>query len=328
MNRGPFSASVSYFGKLAARGDFVKSTGNLPLVSSIDQWVSGGMELLAQDPRWKMVYDGLSPLDFIFLGSRRHLAIAGHIQASQDASQRRFPFLTVATIEVEQPLRFLARSPMVMSTVWSKLNSMARSVMAASDPAELLHSIASNSVVVETDSALYEGSFTDFIEFQTIATLEAMLDNSGRDISLRRIFLALGLLLQPVMASGASRLGKGLRLPLPADATYRPIVASIWMELISRFLAHADFELVLFFSHAESDPAMVLGFDGASAQTLHSMMDPMADEQYNIDIFDPEWADAQLRSDYGIAKLASYMAQPHLNLKLCIDTFREAFVGG
>jgi type VI secretion system protein ImpM len=73
---------------------------------------------------------------------------------------------------------------------------------------------------------------------------------------------------------------------------------------------------------------MVIGFDGASAQALHGMMDTVADEQYNIDICDPEWVEAQLGADYGIAKLASYMAQPHLSLKLCIDTFREAFVGG
>ena len=58
------------------------------------------------------------------------------------------------------------------------------------------------------------------------------------------------------------------------------------------------------------------------------MMDPVADEEYNINIYDPEWVEAQLGADYGVAKLASYLAQPHLNLKLGIDTFREAFVGG
>lgn len=328
MSRVALTASVSYFGKLPSRGDFVKSTGNLPLVSSLDQWLSGGMELLAQDPRWKIVYDGLSPLDFVFLGSRRHLAIAGHMQVSQDASERRFPFLTATTIEVEQPLKFLARSPLVMSTVWTKLNGMSSSVLTAPEPAELLQNIASASVSLDTTIAAHDVSFTEFIQLQTIGTLEAILQQPGRDIYLRRIFLALGLLLQPVMASGTSRLGKGLRLPLPTDVMYRPIVASVWMELISRFLAHADFELVLFFSHEEADPVMVIGFDGASAQALHSMMDPVADEQYNIDICDPEWVEAQLGADYGIAKLASYMAQPHLSLKLCIDTFREAFVGG
>jgi type VI secretion system protein ImpM len=328
MSFAPYSAAISYFGKLATRGDFVKSSGNLALVSSLDHWVSGAMQLLAQDPRWKIVYDQLPPLDFVFLGSRRHLAIAGHLQASQDASHRRFPFLTVAPIEVEQPLKFLARSPLAMSDLWAKLHGRSSDIMSAPDPAELLQNITADSISIEPHASIYDGLFSDFIEQHTIGSVESLLRHPGYDISLRRIFLALGLLLQPVMASGTSRLEKGLRLPLPIDAKYRPLVAVLWMDLISGFLAHADFELVLFFNHVAPKPALVLGFDGASAQTLHSMMDPIADQQHNISIDDPEWVEAQLGGDYGIAKLASYLAQPHLNLKLSIATFREAFVGG
>ena len=46
--------------------------------------------------------------------------------------------------------------------------------------------------------------------------------------------LALGLLLQPVMASGSSHLEKGLTLPLPDDPFYRNLVATFWLDLVTR----------------------------------------------------------------------------------------------
>ena len=82
------------------------------------------------------------------------------------------------------------------------------------------------------------------------------------------------MLLQPVLASSSSRLEKSLVLPLPTDPMYRNLVAAFWMHLITPFLARADFELALFVTRIEQRPALVLGFSGASAQTLQAIMDP------------------------------------------------------
>jgi len=66
---------------------------------------------------------------------------------------------------------------------------------------------------------------------------------------------------------------------------------------------------------------------GASAKTLHSVMDPQAYAAHNIDIDDPEWIDDHAQNEHGISKLVSYLEQPQLSLRIAIDTFREAFVG-
>ena len=182
---------------------------------------------------------------------------------------------------------------------------------------------------METDNGTqaYDASFSDFIDFQTVSGLEQMLRAEGHNIRLRRTLLALGTLLQPVMSNGSSRLEKGLTLPLPADPLYRSLVASFWLELVSRFLQRADFELSLFLGEINGAERLVIGFNGASSRTLHSVMSPLAYAEQNINIDDPEWVDQHVSGEYGLAKFVSYLDQPQLSLRVAVDTFREVFIG-
>ncbi len=129
------------------------------------------------------------------------------------------------------------------------------------------------------------------------------------------------------MSSGSSRLEKGLTLPLPADPLYRSLVASFWLELVSRFLQRADFELSLFLGRINGAERLVIGFNGASSRTLHSIISPLAYAEQNINIDDPEWVDQHVSTEYGMGKFVSYLDQPQLSLRVAVDTFREVFIG-
>ena len=61
---------LAYFGKLPSRGDFVKSPNQTQLLDTLDRWLSQAMEMLAEDPGWKTVYDAWQPVQFAF---RNHL---------------------------------------------------------------------------------------------------------------------------------------------------------------------------------------------------------------------------------------------------------------
>ena len=284
---------LSYFGKLPSRGDFVKSDNNVQLLDTLDRWLAQGMELLAEAPDWKTTYDTWKPVQFAFLGSQSRLAIAGTLMASSDLSSRRFPFLTAAAMEVDRPISFIARSPIALARLWTRAGQQMISLGQASDATEGLRLLAEGQHSVETDNGTqaYDASFSDFIDFQTVSGLEQMLRAEGHNIRLRRTLLALGTLLQPVMSNGSSRLEKGLTLPLPADPLYRSLVASFWLELVSRFLQRADFELSLFLGEINGAERLVIGFNGASSRTLHSVMSPLAYAEQNINIDDPEWVD-------------------------------------
>lgn len=319
-------ARIGYFGKIMARGDFIKATDNMPLMTVLDDWLAQAMTLLAADPRWKITYDAVPPLHFAFIGPHKKRAIAGHIIASSDEAHRRFPFLTMGTLDIDEPPAFVNRSPLVLSRLWNRLEAPATEAASSPDPTVALHNLASLTIDVEVGTSAYDAIFTDFLDMQTIGSLHTMLAQAGFAGTVRQLLLALGFLLQPVMASDSSRLEKSLILPLPADPLYRYLAATFWMHIITPFILRADFELALFFTRMEH-PVMVLGFSGASAQTLHAIMDPHIGREHHIAFADAQWVEEQMDSDYGIKKLSSYLAQPQLSLRSALDLFRAAFIG-
>jgi type VI secretion system protein ImpM len=109
--RNPISI---YFGKVASRGDFIKSATGKKFIALVDNWVAQGMELLIAAPDWKQRYDDRGLIDFLFVGTRKHHAICGSIIPSCDASSRRFPFIAATLVEVDDSMGFLPLSPLAI----------------------------------------------------------------------------------------------------------------------------------------------------------------------------------------------------------------------
>ncbi|MFT3721059.1 type VI secretion system-associated protein TagF [Pseudorhodoferax sp.] len=317
-----------YFGKLPSRGDFVRSAHAPGLIQTLDRWLTSGVEALAVDPRWKEVYDQARPAHFAFLGSHNPHGLVGHLLASRDASGRRFPFITAARLETDAPLAFLARSPLALSRAWLRLGAAARNAHDAADAGPALGELAGIEVAVESAANAYDASLRDFLDMQTVSGLTAMLAQAGHVLDLRQLVLGLGLLLQPLPASGAHSLDRGLLLPLPADPLYRSLVAALWLDLVAGFLARADFELALFLpTPDDGPPVLALGFDGASARSLHALLDPAFGREVYIDTRDAAWVEEHLGQDYGVHKLSTYLAQGGMSLRQAVQTFKEAFLG-
>lgn len=327
MSRGMTPISVGYFGKIPSRGDFVKASESPALIKVLDDWLSQAMDLMSTDARWRLHYDAVTPLHFAFVGPRRRHAIGGHIVASTDQSNRRYPFMMMSAMEIGDPAAFVPNAPLVLTRLWNRLEAMTVGVRAAGDPTMALQSATSQQIELDLGTAAYDAAFDDFLELQTVGALDALLEQAGYRASARQILLALGMLLQPVLASSSSRLEKSLLLPLPEDPVYRNLVAAFWMHLITPFLVRADFELALFVTRLANKPAMVLGFSGASAQTLRAIMDPQVALERHIDFDQLDWVEEQIDTDYAIKKLSTYLAQGNLSLKSALDSVGTAFIG-
>lgn len=329
------TVALAHFGKIRSRGDFVRSS-HTSVVQTLDRWITQGLELMAADPRWKEVYDNAGPLHFAFMGVKSRAVLAGHLMASTDASGRRFPFTVAGTFDVGGPpnhvgvpLAFMARSPMALTRLWARLEQAATQAASATDATPALSSLGQTQVEVESTPQAYDAGYSDFLDLQTLGPLEAMLRQAGHDASLRRILLALGLLLQPVPSSGSSALEKGLCLPLPADPLYLPYVATLWLDLVSRFLSRGDFEIGVFLPSAPKGgaPTLQIGFSGGSASVFQAALDPWVGSSVFVNLSDAEWVESRIENDYGIKKLSSYLEQPQLSLRRAVSTFGEAFLG-
>ena len=320
MMRGAAPERIGYFGKLPAHSDFVKLAPDTGLMGILDNWLAEVMIRLPDNARWKLHYDAMAPLNFAFVGPRRHHAIAGHIVASRDTAGRRFPFLMMRTLEVSDPCAFLARSPLVFESLYSFCAAMAPKAQSDADADAALQKIADT--VLGLDAACVP-VLAGYLATSTVGSLAVLLGRAD----VRELILALGLLLQPVMHSGAADLEKSLVLPLPELAGARAAVAAFWMELIAPFLRQADLDLVLFITEQELRPVLVVGFCDACVTSLHAIIDPLIGRARQISFADTGWVSEQLGNDVDVRALASYLNLPQLPLSLACELFLDTFIG-
>ncbi|MEH3087742.1 MAG: type VI secretion system-associated protein TagF [Xylophilus ampelinus] len=324
----PSPVALAYFGKLASRGDFVRSAGHDALTRLLDLWVSRALERVAGDPRWKQRYDRVGACRFAFLGVRSPVALAGHLVPSADASGRRFPFVVAGSFDVAAPLEFVARAPLALGGLWPRLEAATREACGAADAAAPLARAAQAGLEVDTGAASHAADFDGFLAEQTVGGLEGALRAAHPGLRLRETVMAVGLLLQPVPGSGASTLARGIALPLPDDPLAAPLVGAFWTSLVAPFLAGGDFELALFVLRPRpgAGSCLRIGFAGGDPQALQAVFDHDADAAF-VDASEAGWVDAHLEDDHAMRKLATYLAQPRLSLRQAMSTFKECFLG-
>jgi len=315
------------FGKIPSRGDFVKGSGQHQLISVLDRWVSLTMESLSEDPRWKIAYDNACAVDFIFVGARSRLSVAGHLRTSTDASGRRFPFICAATVERDDSLMFRC-APVGLTNSFSTLARVSESGVNGGEIGQLLAELELVNCAGDFETAILADPLGNFVRRTSLDSLADMLGGQSVE-QVRRTILAIGLLMRPILGQGAVAVDKEIVFPLPADERYRNLVAGLWLYLVSAFLRKTSVELLVIIERRAESPNLILGFNGASASTLLTALSPATNVDKVISLADPEWIDEQasMTNDYGVAKLSSYLAQPAITLELAINTFREVFLG-
>ena len=317
--------SATFFGKVPGRGDFVKGAGQHPLIGMLDSWVSGAMELISADPGWKAAYDAACPVDFAFVGARSGVSVVGHLRPSIDASGRRFPFLAAAAVERGDTLMFRC-APCGLVEAWAQLARCAAAAVAGAAPAAWQGELEAVDCGALFDAAMQGDPLGAFVRGSTLATLADLL--GVRPEAVARVILAIGLLMRPVLSQPSSGIDKDLILPLPAEPAAAHQVAGLWLYLVSAFLRGTALELQLLIPCGAVPAHLFIGFRGAAADTLANALVPPAATQA-VSLVDPEWIDAQpaLIREHGVARLASYLAQPGIGLELVVNSFREVFLG-
>ena len=315
-----------YFGKVPARGDFIRSVQHPAFVDQLDRWQSQLMDRLSTDPRWKLIYDQAPGLVFAVLGTGSRTALAGHWLPSVDSSGRRFPFVAASTFELPASSALWPAVPMALDRLWLRVEQVARVAHAAT---ALEHAQASLNAplpcAVDVDAAM--SALADFLDSHTLASLEQMLHAVGCEWSVRQSMLALGLLLTPAMAQGAGRLTKVLRLPLPAEPAVRTAVAAWWLSLVHGFFDRHALELGVFIVPRERGAELLLGFQGASAVGLLAAIDAQAKATHTVSLDQSEWVESDVAQDAGLRKLSNYLRDPGLSLGQALAIYREVFLG-
>lgn len=324
---GQPEAPATCFGKVPTRGDFVRGPNQHQLINMLDRWMSSCMELMSEDPRWKTAYDQAPAVDFAFVGARSRVSVVGHLKPSQDASGRRFPFMTVATIERDDTL-MMRCAPAGLGRPFGILRQTAQAAIDGTEISQILADLGELNSAADFELALQSDPLGHFVRRTSIESLAEMLGQQRSAESVRRTILAVGLLLRPLLGN-AVPIEKEIALPLPSDDRYRNLAAALWLYLVSAFLRKSAFELQILIGQKDGMARMIIGFNGASPRTLLALLSPEAAADNVIFLDDPEWIEDHddLIHDYGVAKLSSYLSQPSITLEAAINTFREVFLG-
>jgi type VI secretion system protein ImpM len=316
-----------YFGKLPSRGDFVRSSRDGNLTQTLDRWISNSLEQLAVAPDWKQHFDALPAVEFIVAGSRSSTILTGRLVASRDSSSRRYPFLIARSVRSDTPLDVLPSLPLCLLPTWVAMEQLSESAKNATDIDEALERIDLAQLDIETDLTGIEKRRSDYLQTTTISQVQQMLAASGNNMNLRQSIIALGLLLLPLLTSGAGSATKGLALPLPGNTSASAQIASFWLSLVAPFLARADHEISLLRTNLAGRPALLLNLNGVSASSLESVFNPALAFETNIDLCDAEWTEDYIAGEYPLNKLSSYLDHPDLSLAQALSTFSEVFLG-
>lgn len=319
-------SSVFYFGKIPARGDFVKSANASAVIQQLDTWLVRAMELMLDDPDWKRRYDSAPPISFLFSGTRARHVIAGRLIPSHDASQRRFPLLIGTLAPIEEPLRFLASAPLSLARAWAQFGAQQALISLSSTPLSDLAAIEAADAVVDKPLAA-DQQLREFMERHTLATLEAEFGDGEARVDLRRSLLALGILLQPMLTEARPDTGKSLSCPLPANPELIAPMAAYWMALITPFLARVNIEIGVLQTLTTRGPVLTVSFGGAQPRTLETVWRQDLPSDHAIDIRDVDWVEDYVSDAGNLRKLGSYLQHPTLPLTRATRTFRETFLG-
>lgn len=319
-----------YFGKIPARGDFVRSANGSAITQGLDRWISAAMERISTHADWKTQFDCAPAINFAICGPRSSNLIIGFIQTSRDTSGRRYPFAIATACQVSDPLQAIPVLPLVAAPAWARMQSLAQELGEGMDVAGTLERLEHAPLIEQTtDLTEPRHELQRLLARMNVGEVEQGLVASGHPVDLRSALLASGLLLMPLLSSNppTGQASQGLAFPLPAGPQAGSNIAALWLSLITPFFARCDIELGVFHTRLGSRPELVVSLQGASPRLLASVYAPSEAFSANIDLCKAEWVEDYVAADYSLRKLADYLAHPNLSLKQAYSTYAEVFLG-
>ncbi|MGO2301279.1 MULTISPECIES: type VI secretion system-associated protein TagF [unclassified Psychrobacter] len=322
----PESLPLVYFGKLPARGDFVRARTHIPESNAIDEWVSKALvssETLFSDRLVdRTTTNKTAFLNFSHVNTTSNEIITGVLIPSHDSSYRNYPIIGFGVQYVDKPKSWMNYLPIKSAAIWEDTHEILSIAKSKTDNAELMDYLNHSQITINNNASTH---YYDFINTSTLQDI-AILMNIDKSQLIQQI-IATGLLFLPTFAKGFQGLNKVICWSLTSDRENSIHMATFWHDLISGFYQPHQLYLNTYLYRVSNCYRLLLSFTKPDGHILSQISE--SEDSYPEDwvvISHSDWTQGYIDEDIGLTRFNKVLLQDNLYLYDTRQLFKKTFL--
>ena len=221
-------------GKLPTHADFIRYNAASREALAFDDWLHHGLHFVRTQlgTNWEKTFSQAPLYQFVFHPENSERFLSGLLLASQDKSQRRYPFLVSLLVDRRRFLESQVQlTPVLLSSFFERAGQFvlrAVSGMEMRDIADQVQALDGSSLDHRASEQEFRAEYLDVVPVKEFwEGLFGSFEDPRKYLSLRNL---LDVLL-PVRNRSPFRLNLGLRFPLSKDSRRTKFEVCFWLEI-------------------------------------------------------------------------------------------------
>ncbi|ERL55789.1 type VI secretion system-associated protein TagF [Psychrobacter aquaticus] len=322
----PERLPLIYFGKLPARGDFVRARAHITETNAIDEWVSQALAISEKIFSERLTDNAttkeINCLNFSHIDTRSHEIITGVLIPSHDSSDRNYPLIGFGVQHSDKPKNWMNYLPIKSSNLWRETYEILSMAKSQTDNTHLMESLNHSQLTIDNSASTY---YYDFINTTTLHDI-SMLMKIDKAQLIQQI-IATGLLFLPTFTKGFHGLNKVICWSLTSDKEASINMATFWHDLINGFYQPHQLYLNTYLYRASDCYRMLLSFTKPDGRILEqiSKNDVHYPEDWVV-IANSDWTQSYIDEDIGLTRFNKVLVQDNLYLYDARQLFKKTFL--
>lgn len=322
----PDSLPLIYFGKLPARGDFVRARAHISETNAIDEWVSQALaisdKLFSDRLTDNEDSNALTFLNFSHVNTRTNEVITGVLVPSHDSSYRNYPLIGFGVLHLDKPKNWMNYLPVKSLDLWNDIFETLSMAKSQTDNVHLMEYLNHSQLTINANAS------THYYDFINTTTLNDIAISMGIDKSqLIQQIIATGLLFLPTFAKGFHGLNKIICWSLTADKESAIHMATFWHDLIHGFYQPHQLYLNTYIYRVANGYRLLLSFSKPDGRILEQISaNNMLHPEDWVVIANSDWTQGYIDEDIGLTRFNRILLQDNLYLYDTRQLFKKTFL--
>ncbi|MEO6527587.1 MAG: type VI secretion system-associated protein TagF [Gemmatimonadaceae bacterium] len=220
------------FGKLPACADYLRHNASGRDVLAFDQWLQQGLFHARTELReeWRASYDASPSYHFLFFPENSESFLLGVVKASQDRSERRYPFIVSLRVDRRFPPTLIPLAPVIFASFLEGARQLVEHASEGMSVQEVTDASDQLQTPVERSYDTARHAYGEHLASTSASRMFERLWGAPEDERVLLTFKNLLDVLLPLRGRNAARLAPGLRFPLLTTRPELQYTTSFWLD--------------------------------------------------------------------------------------------------